>query len=164
VFVPGFINDRLWHLPFNRLEGINEQLVTGREDIFFGWEFDAAGKKLPADVIAHYVGMFSDPESLRSSFGFYRALDATIAQDQVRAATRLPMPVLGIGGELSFGDHVREALSLVADDLQGVVVPGTGHFVAEESPDEVLAAVEGFLAPYRDGSDASRQPAAATAS
>ena len=27
VFVPGPINDRLWHLPFNRLERINEQLV-----------------------------------------------------------------------------------------------------------------------------------------
>ena len=50
VFVPGPINDRLWHLPFNRLEKINEQLVAGREDIFFGWEFDAAAKKLPDDV------------------------------------------------------------------------------------------------------------------
>jgi hypothetical protein len=40
--VPGPVNDRLWHLPFNRLEKINEQLVEGREGIFFGWEFDAA--------------------------------------------------------------------------------------------------------------------------
>ena len=56
VFVPGAINDRLWHLPFNRLEKINEQLVTGRERIFFAWEFDAAAKKLPDDVIDYYVG------------------------------------------------------------------------------------------------------------
>jgi pimeloyl-ACP methyl ester carboxylesterase len=28
VFVPGAINDRLWHLPFNRLTKINEQLVA----------------------------------------------------------------------------------------------------------------------------------------
>src|SRR3954463_790531 len=31
VLVPGPVNDRLWHLPFNRLEKINEQLVVGRE-------------------------------------------------------------------------------------------------------------------------------------
>ena len=61
------------------------------------------------------------------------------------------MPVLAIGGERSFGDHVGEAVRLVADDVQSVVIPGTGHFVAEESPDELLAALTPFLAPYRDG-------------
>jgi pimeloyl-ACP methyl ester carboxylesterase len=163
VFVPGFINDRLWHLPFNRLEKINEQLVTGREDIFFGWEFDAAAKKLPAEVISHYVNTFTNPDSLRSCFGFYRALDATLAQDQERATKRLPMPVLGIGGAMSFGEHVGEALGLVADDLQSVVIPETGHFVAEESPDEVLAALTGFLTPYRAAAH-TREVAAATRS
>jgi pimeloyl-ACP methyl ester carboxylesterase len=151
VFVPAPINDRLWHLPFNRLEGINEQLVTGREDVFFGWEFDAAAKKLPDDVIAHYVRGLSNPESLRSSFGFYRALDTTIAQDGERATRRLPMPVLAIGGAMSFGEHVAEALRPVADDVQSVVIPDTGHFVAEEAPEELLAALSGFLAPYREG-------------
>jgi pimeloyl-ACP methyl ester carboxylesterase len=151
VFVPGPINDRLWHLPFNRLETINEQLVAGREDVFYRWEFDAAAKKLPDDVIAYYVANLTNPDSLRASFGFYRALDATIAQDKERATRRLTMPVLAIGGAASFGDHVGEALGLVADDVQSVVIPGTGHFVAEESPDDVLAALTPFLAPYRDG-------------
>ena len=62
------------------------------------------------------------------------------------------MPVLAIGGAASFGDHVGEALQLVADDVQSVVIPDTGHFVAEEAPDEMLAALTAFLAPYRDGS------------
>ena len=146
VFVPGFLNDRLWHLPFNRLQKINEQLVSGREDIFYRWEFDAAAKPLPDEVIDYYVGILSNPESLRASFEWYRALDTTIAQDQQRKATKLTMPVLAIGGEKSFGDHVAEAVRLVADDVQSVVIPGTGHFVAEESPDELLAALTTFLA------------------
>jgi pimeloyl-ACP methyl ester carboxylesterase len=151
VFVPGPINDRLWHLPFNRLEKINEQLVEGREDIFFGWEFDAAARKLPDDVIAYYVSGLSNPDSLRGSFGFYRALDTTIAQDEQRKSRRLTMPVLAIGGAASFGEHVGQALQLVADDVQSVVIPDTGHFVAEEAPDEMLAALTAFLAPHRDG-------------
>jgi pimeloyl-ACP methyl ester carboxylesterase len=158
VFVPGVINDRLWHLPFNRIDGLNEQLVTGREDIFFGWEFDAAAKKLPAEVIAYYVRMLSDPGSLRSSFAWYRALDTTIAQDAERKARPLTMPVLAIGGAASFGGHVGDAMKLVADDVQAVVIPDTGHFLAEESPDELLAALTPFLAPYRD---AARAPAVA---
>jgi pimeloyl-ACP methyl ester carboxylesterase len=151
VLVPAPVNDRLWHLSFNRLEGINEQLVEGRERIFFDWEFEAAAKKLPAEVIDYYVGLLSDPDSLRGSFGFYRALDATIAQDGERKDQRLTMPILAIGGEASFGDHVEGAMKLVADDVQGVVIPGAGHFVAEEAPDEMLAALTEFLGPYRDG-------------
>jgi pimeloyl-ACP methyl ester carboxylesterase len=150
VFVPGPINDRLWHLPFNRLERINEQLVEGREAIFFGWEFDAAAKRLPDEVIAYYVAGLSDPDSLRGSFGFYRALDATIAQDGERKTRRLAMPVLAIGGAMSFGEHVGDALALVADDVQSVVISDAGHFVAEEAPDEMLAALSSFLAPYRE--------------
>jgi pimeloyl-ACP methyl ester carboxylesterase len=160
VLVPGPINDRLWHIPFNRLEKINEQLVEGREDIFFGWEFDAAAKTLADDVIAYYVAGLSDPDSLRASFGFYRALDTTIAQDGERKTQQLTMPVLAIGGAASFGEHVGDAMRLVADDVQSVVIPDTGHFVAEEAPDEMLAALTEFLAPYRDGLADTRPPAA----
>jgi len=165
VFVPGPINDRLWHLPFNRLEKINEQLVEGRERIFFAWEFDAAARKLPDEVIDYYVGLLSDPDALRGSFGFYRALDATIAQDGQRKTRRLSMPVLAIGGAASFGEHVADAMKLVADDVQSVVVPGAGHFVAEEAPDEMLQALREFLAPYRDGAAADdRRPPVVAAS
>ena len=37
----------------------------------------------------------------------------------------------------------------LADDVQGVVIPGTGHWVAEEAPEQLLEALTGFLAPYR---------------
>jgi pimeloyl-ACP methyl ester carboxylesterase len=149
VFVPGPVNDRLWHLLFNRIDRLNEQLVSGRERLFFGWEFDAAAKKLPDDVIDFYVGALSNPDSLRACFGFYRALDTTIAQDAQRKSSRLTLPVLAIGGAASFGDHVGEAMKLVADDVESVVIPDTGHFLAEESPDELLAALAPFLASYR---------------
>ncbi|GAA4569054.1 alpha/beta hydrolase [Micromonospora coerulea] len=150
LFLPGPLNDRLWHLGFNRIDKLNEQLVAGREDIFFRWEFDAAAKKLPDDPINYYVQLLSNPDSLRGSFGWYRALDTTIAQDGQRKNTRLAMPVLAIGGEKSFGDHVEEAVKAVADDVQSLVIPGVGHFVAEEAPDEMLAALTTFLAPYRE--------------
>ena len=33
-----------------------------------------------------------------------------------------PMPVLAIGGEASFGEHVADAMRAVVDDVQGVVL------------------------------------------
>jgi pimeloyl-ACP methyl ester carboxylesterase len=158
LFLPGPLNDRLWHLTFNRIDGLNEQLVAGREDLFFRWEFDAAAKRLADDVIGYYVGLLSNPDSLRGSFGWYRALEASIAQNEQRATRRLTMPVLGIGGETSFGENVGNGVRAVADDVQSLVIPGTGHFLAEESPDELLAALTAFLAPYRDGPAAVPEP------
>jgi pimeloyl-ACP methyl ester carboxylesterase len=148
LFSPGPLNDRLWHLPFNRVDRLPEQLVAGREDVFFGYEFAVQGGGLSADAIDYYVRTLSNPESLTGSFGWYRALDATIAQNEQRKTTPLTMPVLAIGGETSYAEHVEEAMAALAGDVQGVVIPGTGHWVAETAPDELLAALTAFLAPY----------------
>ena len=137
---------------------LTEQLVRGREDIFFGYEFAIQGGKLPDDVIDYYVGIFSDPDVLHGSFGLYRAWDTTLAQNEQRKTQPLAMPVLAIGGAESWGEHVAEAMKLAADDVQSVVIPGTGHWVAEDAPDEMLAALTTFLAPYRDGSAKAHMP------
>lgn len=161
LFVPEPINNRLWHIPFNRVnDELTEQLVRGREDLFFGYEFaiQGGGAKLPDAAIAYYVGLLSDDEVLHGSFGLYRAWDATLAQNEQRKIRPLTMPVLAIGGAESWGEHVAEAMQLAATDVQSVVIPGAGHWVAEQAPKEMLTALTAFLAPYRV---ASLTPAAA---
>ena len=49
-------------------------------------------------------------------------------------------------------------MTLLVNEVQSVVIPGTGHWVAEESPGKMLAALTPFLAPYRDGSAAAHAP------
>jgi pimeloyl-ACP methyl ester carboxylesterase len=61
------------------------------------------------------------------------------------------MPVLAIGGAESSGAMVADTMQLVADDVQRLVIPGCGHWVAEQAPEELLAALTAFLAPYRAG-------------
>jgi pimeloyl-ACP methyl ester carboxylesterase len=152
LFLPPLLNARLWHLAFNQLPKINEQLVQGREDIFFGAEFDASAgtNKLPDYAVKYYVDtLAADPDHLRGSFEFYRAIPATTAQNEQRKTRRLTLPVLAIGGEESSGAGVGNAMKLVADDVQTVVLAGSGHWVAEQAPEELLAALTAFLAPYR---------------
>ncbi|MGH9134541.1 MAG: alpha/beta fold hydrolase [Ilumatobacteraceae bacterium] len=165
VFVPAPVNNRLWHIPFNRVENVPEKLIEGREDVYFGYEFAVQGGKLADDVIDYYVGILrSDRDALRGSLGFYRALDTTLAQNDERTSRPLTMPVLAIGGAASYGDHVGDAMKPLADDVQSVVIAEAGHWVAEEAPDEMLAALTAFLDPYRHGwtaADESMQVAAA---
>jgi hypothetical protein len=103
--VPAPVNERIWHIAFNRTAKVNEQLVRGREAIYFGNEFAvAAAKPLPEYAVRYYVRILrSDRDALRGSFGFYRALDTTIAQNQQRMTRRLTLPVLAIGAQFSFG-------------------------------------------------------------
>jgi pimeloyl-ACP methyl ester carboxylesterase len=156
LFLPGPAVPHLFHLTFNRLDGLNEPLVRGREDLFFGFIFDAeATIKLPDYAVRYYAhGFASSPAALRGSFGFYRAWDTTTEQNEKRSATKLTMPVLAIGGGTSSGDGPALLMQTVANDVQGLVIPGAGHFVAEEAPDAVVAGLTKFLAPYRDGSPA----------
>ncbi len=100
----------------------------------------------------------SGPEALHASFAIYRALDATIAQNQQRKERRLTLPVLAIGGAHSLGEQVANTMKLAADDVQTLVIPGCAHWVAEETPEETLAALTAFLAPYRDGTATAHQP------
>jgi pimeloyl-ACP methyl ester carboxylesterase len=155
LFLPPPLNARLWHLAFNQLPAeVNEALVRGREDIFFGAEFDASAgtNKLPEDAVSYYIDtLAADPEALRGSFGFYRAISTTTAQNQQRKERRLTLPVLAIGGGESSGDMVGATMQLVADNVQTVVLAGSGHWVAEQAPEGLLAALTAFLAPYRVG-------------
>jgi pimeloyl-ACP methyl ester carboxylesterase len=62
-------------------------------------------------------------------------------------ASKLDIPVLAIAGEKGIGAANAGFARVFADDLQGnVVLAGAGHFVAEERPNEVAAALSAFLA------------------
>jgi pimeloyl-ACP methyl ester carboxylesterase len=142
-------NARLWHLAFNQLPAeVNEALVKGREDVFFGAEFDASAgtQKLPDEVVRYYVSILrSDPHALRGSFGFYRAQWTTFDQNTVRAAQKLTMPVLAMGGVESTADRIGTVMLHVADDVRNVVIPGAAHWVAEQAPDQIVSALTSFL-------------------
>ena len=151
LFAPDRLNNALWHFGFNRLAEVNDQLAQGREDIYFGWQFASkAAKKLPDYAVQHYIDtLAASPEALHASFAIYRALDTTIAQNQQRKQRRLTLPILAIGGQYSLGEQIAATMKLAADDVQTLVVPGCAHWVAEETPEETLAALTAFLAPYR---------------
>jgi pimeloyl-ACP methyl ester carboxylesterase len=152
LFANAHLNNALWHFAFNRLAAVNDQLVTGREEVYFGWQFAAkAARPLPDYAVRHYIDtLAADPATLHASFAIYRALDATIAQNQQRKAQPLTLPVLGIGGEKSLREQVADTMKLAADDVETLVVPGCGHHPPEEAPEQTLAALTTFLAPYRD--------------
>jgi pimeloyl-ACP methyl ester carboxylesterase len=75
LFANAHLNDALWHFGFNRLAEVNDQLVTGREAIYFGWQFASkAARPMPGSAVGYYVdALASGPDALHAGFGIYRA-------------------------------------------------------------------------------------------
>ena len=143
-----WLSDILWHFNFNRALEINELLVAGREDIYFGYQFKTkAGhpEAMPDYARSYYAALLKDPEALRCSFEYYRALDASIPQNRERSASRLTLPILAFAGALCSGDMVERELRTVATNVQSLIIPDCGHYPAEEKPRELLAALQAFL-------------------
>jgi pimeloyl-ACP methyl ester carboxylesterase len=82
LFVPEPINNRLWHIPFNRVDKVPEQLVRGREHIFYGYEFAVQGGTLPDDLVDYYVRLYSDPDGLRASLALSRGTPPSTQNEQ----------------------------------------------------------------------------------
>ncbi|MEV0932291.1 alpha/beta fold hydrolase [Streptomyces phaeochromogenes] len=152
-FGPAAANLKLWQFGFNRLTDLNEELVRGRERLFFGYQFAkkaATPDAIPAYAVDVYVdAITADPRALWASFAYYRALDETIAQNEQRSKTRLTLPVLALGGALWSGASAAQTMRLAADDVTGVVLDDCGHYPAEEQPTRFVEILENFLVANR---------------
>jgi len=51
-----------------------------------------------------------------------------------RAKGKLALPVLALGGEKSYGTKMKDRAGYVASNVQGGVIPDSGHWIMEENP------------------------------
>jgi pimeloyl-ACP methyl ester carboxylesterase len=142
---------RVWHFAFHGARDVAEMLVAGRErqymQLFFNARiFDTSA--ITAEDFDIYVSAYSAPGAMRAGFEVYRAFDRD-AQDNREALERngkLTVPVLAVGGTISTsGDVVEEMMREVAERVTGVRVPRTAHWVPEENPQALTAALLEFL-------------------
>lgn len=153
VVIPGDGGDfsqggRRWHHQFHMTPDLPEALIQGRERVYLQWFYQTFAYKpgaIPDADIDEYVRTYSQPGALRAGFNFYRELPRDAKDNAALLATgfRLPMPVLAIGGGVSYphgrgrGQDVEASLKRVATNVRGVVLPECGHFVPEEQPEIV---------------------------
>ena len=153
-FVTAALNNKLWHIAFNRVDDdLIVNMVRNNADDYYNYEFRIqGGPSLPNSAIRYYIDLYTrNKDILRASFGLYRAWETTLHQNTERSADQLTIPVLGIGGEMSYGGMAAAGIMPAAIDVQTAVIPGAGHWVAEQAPQVVLDVLTPFLAPYRDG-------------
>jgi pimeloyl-ACP methyl ester carboxylesterase len=154
AFLPGIGNWQdmwllrdLWHFHFH---GETPQaLVSGRERIYLEhfWNDFAADRKHSVSEADRrlYSAAYAQPGAVQAGFEWFRNFERDAADFAELGQTRLTMPVLVLAGEKSGGTFLVDQVRLVADDVRGQVVQGSGHWLMDEAPQVVVPAIVDFI-------------------
>ena len=108
------------------------------------------GASIDPQVMADYIRCFGDPGTIAGSCADYRSatgIDLVHDDESFAAGRRVECPVLVLWGTQGFVGRGYEPLAVwrqYATDVRGHALP-TGHFLPEEAPDLVNAALRDFL-------------------
>src|SRR5271167_4077700 len=140
-------NPLLWHFRFGGPD--MERLVEGRERIYldrFWNEFSADPKKFDEASREHYARLYARPGAMHSGFEQFKAFDQDAIDNKALVAKgKLPMPVLAVGGEKSFGPMMATIMRFAATDVQEAIIPHAGHWLMEENPAVTIRLIKDFL-------------------
>jgi pimeloyl-ACP methyl ester carboxylesterase len=139
---------RTWHFDFYGPD--EERLITGRERLYldrFYNELSADPKHIDGSTRAHYAALYSRPHAMHDAFAQFEAFRGDAIDNQKFVAEgKLAMPVLAIGGEKSFGIGFANEIQFAANDVTALSIENSGHWLMEEQPAAVMAAIQSFLA------------------
>lgn len=154
AFLPGVGNWQsvwllrdLWHFHFYGVTPL--ALVQGRERIYLEhfWNDFAADKNhsVSEPDREFYAAAYAKPGHMRAGFEVFRAFERDARDFSEFAKTPLPMPMLVLSGEKVGGEFLIEQGRLVATNVEGVIVPKSGHWLMEEAPEYVIPKLVEFL-------------------
>jgi pimeloyl-ACP methyl ester carboxylesterase len=137
----------LWHFSFWGPD--EERLVAGRERIYldrFWNEFAATRTVFPESLRVHYAALYAQPGAMHAGFSQFQAFDQDVIDNRAFLAKgKLTMPILALGGEKSFGPMMATIMRAAATNVEGGIIPRSGHWITEENPTATVALVLAFL-------------------
>ncbi len=137
----------LWHFHFHGPTAL--ALVQGRERIYLEhfWNDFAAqpARSVLEEDRAFYAAAYAQPNAMQAGFEVFRAFERDAADFADLGRTKLTMPMLVLTGEKASGEFLITQARLVAEDVEGVVVPGAGHWLIDEAPELVVPRLAAFF-------------------
>ena len=142
-----FSPNGLWHLSFHSVRDLPEKLIEGKEDTYLNWFYDWTYNQsaITSEDREEYIEQYSKPGALRAGFEYYRAIFEDSKQNKEYGKDKLDMPILTIGGEAGLGNLTTISFQKVGNNVTGIVLPYTGHFIPEERPNFLIKQILKFF-------------------
>src|SRR5262245_6450628 len=137
----------LWHFHFYGVTPL--KLVAGRERIYFEhfWNDFAADPthSVPEADRRFYARAYAQPGAMRAGFEVFRAFEQDARDFAELSHNKLTIPMLVLTGEKASGEFLIEQARLVDTNVNGVVIKGSGHWLMEEAPKQVIPQLVAFI-------------------
>jgi pimeloyl-ACP methyl ester carboxylesterase len=137
----------LWHFHFYGETPL--KLVAGRERIYlehFWNDFAADPNHSVSEADRQlYAAAYAQPGAMRASFEVFHAFPQDAREFAELAQRKLTMPMLVLTGEKASGEFLIQQGRLVAENVEGVVIRNSGHWLIDEAPDQVIPQLVSFL-------------------
>jgi pimeloyl-ACP methyl ester carboxylesterase len=138
----------LWHFNFRGPDV--DRLVKGRERIYldrFYNELSANPKAIDEATRRHYARLYARPGNMHYAFEQFATFNTRDAADnkEFEAKGKLPMPILALGADHSFGETQAAVMRLVGSNVEGGIVKNSGHWIMEEQPAQTTGLIKAFL-------------------
>jgi pimeloyl-ACP methyl ester carboxylesterase len=137
----------LWHFHFYGETPL--ALVTGRERTYLEhfWNDFAADRKRSVSEVDRrfYATKYAQPGGMKAGMEVFRAFEQDAKDFAGFANTKLHMPMLVLTGEKASGEFLIAQGKLVDDNVEGVVIKDSGHWLVDEYPDTVLPKLVAFF-------------------
>ena len=129
----------LWHFHFYGETPL--ALVKGRERTYFEhfWNDFAADRtnSVPEADRQFYAAAYARDDGMRAGFEYFKNFEQDAKDFAELSTAKLNMPFLVLTGEKASGTFLIDQAKLVATNVSGTVVKGSGHWLMEEAPDQV---------------------------
>jgi pimeloyl-ACP methyl ester carboxylesterase len=156
IILPGFGYEEaanfspngVWHFSFHAVRDLPEKLIDGQEDAYLNWFYDSYTYNQSAitkEDREEYIKQYSKPGALRAGFEYYRAVFEDIKQNKEYGKEKLEIPILTIGGEATLGNATTTSFQMVANNVTGITLSNTGHFIPEERPNYLTKQILDFF-------------------
>ncbi len=139
---------RQWYFDFFRQRNVAEPIVNAIPELFFGLFLDR-NPHLTAEERAYYVAMFSQPGAADAVIWDYRLAleeDPGYWRAELAQGRKISVPMLaiwGANGPSASADVLGEWRE-AAVNVRGWAIAGGAHYVHEQQPGAVVAAIMDF--------------------
>lgn len=138
----------LWHFNFRGPDV--DRLVKGRERIYldrFYNELSANPKAIDESTRNHYARLYARPGNMHYAFEQFATFNTKDAKDnkELEAKGKLPMPILALGADHSFGEMQAAVMRFVGSNVEGGIIKNSGHWIMEEQPAQTTGLIKSFL-------------------
>ncbi|WP_455812756.1 alpha/beta fold hydrolase [Pseudomonas graminis] len=140
---------KTWHFAFHLLPDLPEALIAGREEIYLEWFLrrkTASPEAISDDDMSEYLRLLTQNGALRAGLAPYREVATSAAQNRALCEEgKLTLPLLAISADQGSIADMAVPLRQFADNVTGITIEHSGHFIPDEQPQALAEALASFF-------------------